>query len=186
MSESVAETTEAPSQEVEGTEPDAPATDPVAEATEYKNRFAGSQRKLTETLNAKKALEQEIESLRQFKAQAERASMTEVERLKAEAEDARREAAAARAEAQRERLARTYPLAVEFYGDDPLPSEEKLATLNEKLTAKSEDAETAPEPRIDPNLPRRAAPRNAEPSLDDLKGQIEAMGNPFYSENAWR
>jgi chromosome segregation ATPase len=158
---SVAEGGEAPSSEAPVT-PEAPTTDFAAEATEYKNRFAGSQRKLTETLAEKARLEAEAESLRQWKAEKEKADMSEVERLQAERDEARAEAEAARSEAQRATLARTYPLAVEFYGDDALPSEERLAALNERLAKTGEETE-APEPPIDPNNPRKAPPAQPDP-----------------------
>ena len=146
----VAEGEQVPSPEPEATEPEEPTTDFAAQATEYKTRFAGSQRKLTETLAEKKALADEVETLRQFKATTERASMSEIERLNDEIKEAKEAAAAARSEAQREKLARKFPLAVEFYGDEPMPSEAKLAALQERLSGESE-----PEAQIDPNKPRR-------------------------------
>ena len=160
----VAEGGEAPSSEVVETPvSEAPATDFEAKATEMSNRFAGSQRKLTETLAEKAKLAEEIEALRKYKAEQERADMTEVDRYKAEAEEARNEAAQARSEAQREKLARKYPLAVELFGDDALPSEERLATLNEKLAAGDEETDDA---TIDPNRPRKAAPPPPPDPLD--------------------
>lgn len=153
MSEpSVADGTEVPSSEpTEAPAPEAPATDFQAQATEFKNRFAGSQRKLTETQQERDAAIAEAAELRRWKAEQERASMTELERLQAERDEAKSDAAAARAEAARERLARKFPLAVEFYGDEPLPSEEKLAALQERL----DGGEPEPEPMIDPNNPRK-------------------------------
>ena len=152
----VADAGEVPSPDAPVT-PEAPTTDFAAEATEFKNRFAGSQRKLTETLAEKARLEAEAESLRKWKADKEMADMSEVERLQAERDQARAEADQARSEAQRERLARKFPLAVDFYGDDALPSEERLAALNERLAGDGEETEVA-EPPIDPNNPRKAAP----------------------------
>lgn len=158
MSETtVADAGEAPSSEApEAPATEAPTTDFEAQATEFKNRFAGSQKRLTDEMKARQKAEDELEALRGWKAEKERADMTEVERLKAEAEDARREAAEARSEAQREKLARKFPLAVEFYGDDALPSEERLAALNERLAGGGE--ETEPDPMIDPNRPQKAPP----------------------------
>ena len=183
MSESVAEATQDPSQEAEGIEPEAPAPDWEAQATEYKNRFAGSQKKLTETLNAARKAEEEIEALRKFKAEAERANMSELERLQAERDEARREAAAARSVAARAELARKYPLAVDFLGDDePLTSEAKLQALNERLAARDDD-ETDEPPRIDPNTPRRPVVQPKERTLEDAKNDLrnsEFPGTPHW------
>ena len=158
MSETtVVEGGEDPSSETEETPvSEEPTTDFAAQATEYKNRFAGSQKRLTEEMTARKAADAEIESLRAWKADKEKADMTEVERLQAERDEARNEAEQARSEAQREKLARKFPLAVEFYGEDALPSEERLAALNEMLAVGAD--ESGQEPVIDPNHPRRPTP----------------------------
>lgn len=158
MSEPVVETVETPSPDA----PEQPATDFAAEATEYKNRFAGSQRKLTETLNANRDLEAELESIRRWKAEKEQADMTELERWQAKAAEAERVAQAARAEAQRERLARKFPHAADVLGDNLPSDEDVLAALEERLSTPAVPAE--PEPRIDPNNPRRVAnPPDVDP-----------------------
>jgi hypothetical protein len=174
----VAEAGEGLSSEVETTEVETPATDFEAQATEFKNRFAGSQRKLTETLSEKAKIEAEVEALRKFKAETEKASMTEIERLQAEVKEAQAAAAAARSEAERERLARKFPLAIEFYGDEPLPSEAKLAALQERLA--NGDEETEQEPQIDPNKPRKQPLPEAEG--DALRGVNDWLVGRFRGE----
>lgn len=145
------------------------------ELTTYKKRLAGKDRALTEAQRKAKALEEELSSLRRWKAEKEEADMTEVERLAKRAEAAEAEAAKARAEAMREKLARKYPLALELFDEEePLPSETTLAALNERLVAKQSDAEPAPEPRIDPNNPRKGGrPRGDSRTADDILRQID-------------
>lgn len=179
VSESVADDgIETPSPEVEGAAPETPATDFAAEATEYKNRFAGSQKKLTETLNENKRLAAEAEALRQFKAQAERANMTELEALKADLEAERAAAAAARAEAQRERLARQFPQSAAVFGDKMPVDEEVLATLEQRLAAAA-GAGSEPEPMIDPNNPRKQAAPAADPMDAADRFLRESFGSAF-------
>jgi hypothetical protein len=164
VTESVADDgIEVPSQEAETTEVEAPpATDFAAEATEYKNRFAGSQKKLTETLNAKKALDAEVEALRQFKATAERANMSELEALKADLALEREAAATARAEAQREKIARQFPQSAALLGDK-MPTDEEVLTALEQRLAGVATEESEPEPKIDPNNPRKQTPTPPDP-----------------------
>lgn len=141
----------------EGTEPAAaaPATvDWQAKATEFQNRFAGSQRSLTDTQKERDALKAERDALAQFKAQAERANMTEIEALKADLAARDAALATARAEAERERLARKFPQTAAVLGDRMPTDEEALAALEQRLVAAS-GAQSEPEPPIDPNNPRK-------------------------------
>ncbi len=153
MSDTAAQAEEVAPLEAEGNALEEPTTDFAAEATEYKKRFAGSQKALNEAIAEKKRLAEEAEALRKFKLDAEQANMTEVEKLQSAVEEARREAASARAEAQRERLARKFPLSFETLGDAAPLSEEALTVLEGKLAGTQTEPE--PEPRIDPNRPRR-------------------------------
>lgn len=82
--------------------------------------------------------------------------MTEVDRLKAEAEDARREAAAARSEAARAVLTSRFPQSFATLGDATPLDETVLTALEAKLAGAPEESE--PEPRIDPNNPRKQPP----------------------------
>jgi hypothetical protein len=165
VSESVAEGTEESVATGEETAveaaTEAEATDFAAQATEYKNRFAGSQKKLTETLNSLKAIEQERDALRKFKADAERANMSEMERLQAELEDAKREAATARSEAQRASLAAKFPQSFATLGEATPLDESVLTALEAKLAGGGEESEQ--ETRIDPNNPRKTPPTPVDP-----------------------
>ena len=156
----------APSPEpTEGTEPvvEVPATvDWQAKATEFQNRFAGSQRSLTTAQQERDALKAERDALADFKAKAERANMTEIDALKADLDRERAEAAAARSEAQRERLARQFPQSAAVFGDKMPVDEEVLAALEQRLAA-GPAAESEPEPVIDPNNPRKAVPTAPDP-----------------------
>lgn len=165
MSESVAEATdESVVENPEAPAPEEPTTDFAAQATEYKNRFAGSQKKLTETLTELKKLEAERDALATFKAQAERANMSEMERLQAELKDAQEAAAAARSEAARAVLASKFPQSFATLGDATPLDEAVLTALEARLTAGGEEA-SEPETRIDPNNPRK----QPAPSVDPLK-----------------
>ena len=162
---------EAPSPEAAAeTQAETPATDFAAEATEYKNRFAGSQKKLTETLNENKRLAAEAEALRQFKATAERANMTELDALKADLALEREAAATARAEAQRERLARQFPLTAAVLGDKMPSDEDALSALEQRLGAAA-GGESEPEPVIDPNNPRKQ-PTAARDPMDIANDEL--------------
>ena len=181
MSESVADETQesvtAGTEEVTETTTEAAATDFAAQATEYKNRFAGSQKKLTETLNSLKAIEQERDALRKFKAEAERASMSEMERLQAELEDAKREAATARSEAQRASLAAKFPQSFATLGDATPLDESVLTALEAKLAAGGEESE--PETRIDPNNPRKSPPTPVDPLAPVNDWLMSTLSNPI-------
>lgn len=163
MSDPVAGEVEVPSSEPTGAVPEAPATEDNPLVTEYKNRFAGSQRSLTETQKERDRLKAEAEALRQWKAEREMADMTEVDRLKAERDAARQEAETARAEAQLAALRARFPLSAATLGNAMPTDEEALATLEAKLAPAS--AESEPEPRLDPNNPRRT-PEAPEASED--------------------
>jgi hypothetical protein len=177
VSESVAEGTEESVVEAEVETTEEPTTDFAAQATEYKNRFAGSQKKLTETLNSLKAIEQERDALRKFKAEAERASMSEMERLQAELEDAKREAATARSEAQRASLAAKFPQSFATLGDATPLDESVLTALEAKLAAGGEESE--PETRIDPNNPRKSPPTPVDPLAPVNDWLMSTLSNPI-------
>lgn len=181
MSESVADETQesvtAGAEEAVEATPEAAATDFELQATEYKNRFAGSQKKLTETLNAMKAKDAELEALRSFKAQAERANMSEIDRLKAELQDAQNAAAAARSEAQRASLAARFPQSFATLGEATPLDETVLTALEAKLSGGEEESEA--EVRIDPNRPAKAAPAARDPlaaANDWLVGTLNNIG----------
>lgn len=157
MSDPVVGEVEVPSSDPEGTVlTEGEATDFAKLATEYRNRFAGSQRTLTETQKERDRLRAEHEDMSRRLAERERADMTEVDRLRAEAADAKREAETARAEAKLAVLRARFPLSAATLGNAMPADEDALAVLEAKLAPVP--AESEPEPRLDPNNPRRTPP----------------------------
>lgn len=144
------------SEVVESPEPIAPTTPDPEELTTLKKRLSGKDQALTKTKAEYEAAKAELEALRRWKAEKEDADLSEVEKLQKRLAEKEAEAAEARAEANRIRLASTYPLAIDFYGDDPLPSEERLAALQKRLAATAATgAEDEVDDDVDPNTPPR-------------------------------
>jgi hypothetical protein len=187
VSENVADEAAIESPETPEGEPEAtPATD---ELTTIKNRLAGKDKALTRIQQERDAAKAELDALRQWKAEKEEASLTELEKLTKRLADAEREKAEAIASAERIRLEKSYPDAVSFYGDDPLPNEDRLQALQERLAAVATPGDDEePEPRIDPNRPRRTGQSgvksNEDKSVAELAADLRGMGNPFY-DNPW-
>lgn len=183
MSENVAATDEIESPEGAADEAEQPTTPSAEDLATLKKRLAGKDQAYTKLKAEAEALRLERESLSKWKAEKEQADLTEVERLELRAVAAEKAAAEAEARAERIRLASEYPLAVEAFGDDPLPSEERLAALQKRLAATSATDEDEEPPRIDPNNPRRPS-RGGEKPLDQQTGDeiaenLKKMGNPF-------
>lgn len=180
MSENVAVDDEIESPEAE----EAPTTPSPDELATLKKRLAGKDQAYTKLKAEADALKAEHESLSKWKAEKEYSDLSEIEKLQRKAVEAEERAAAAEARAERIRLNATYPLAVELFGDDPLPSEERLAALQQRLgSASATGEEGEPEPtHIDPNNPRRV-PRSDRPvrdqNPDELVASLAKMGNPF-------
>lgn len=163
----------------------APATQPVEDVATIKRRLAGKDQALTRTQAERDTLAQEAERLRQKVLEYEAANMTEAQRLQAERDAARAEAVAAKAEAQRERLARKFPLAFDALGESAPTDEDALSRLEERLS-KTAGTETDDEPIVDPNNPRRNPPRApVKRDLSTAKDALVAAGNPYFSEDAW-
>lgn len=165
-------------------EGEAPASTESDEVATLKKRIqgqTGAYNKLKAERDAEKA---ELEALKRDKAQRERADMSEVEALQRDLAEARQAAEAAEARAARVDLIRRFPLATEFYGDDPLPSEDRLTALEARLAAKSEGAgsetDEQPEPPVDRNTPRRQPPTPPKDrSSAELVRDLATFGNPF-------
>jgi hypothetical protein len=164
--------------------PEADATPAFDEAT-WKKRLAGKDQALTAAQRERDALKAERDALSQWKAEQEQASMTELQKLQAERDRLQAEAQQAKAEAAAVRLRAQYPLAAEILGDDLSKFDEvRVAEIDGRL-AKEKAAEEAPEPRVDPNSPRRTP--IARPPADDLSAAMQALtaaGNPFFDELA--
>lgn len=182
MSENVAvdgEATESP----EPTEE--PTTPPAEDVATIKKRLAGKDQALTRITQERDAAASELATLRKWKAEREEADMSEVDKLARRLAEAEARAAQAEANAERVRLERLYPDAVGLFGDDPLPTEDRLSALQERLASATEPGTPEPkEPRIDPNRPRRAAGGTGksieEMTVDELTASLREQGNPFY------
>lgn len=151
-------------------------TTPSFDETTWKKRLAGKDQALTAAQQARKAAEAELEQLRQWKAEKEQADMTEVERLKLERDQAKSEAEQAKAEAQRASLARKFPLTFDLLGDAMPADEVRLAEIEARLKADEESDE--PAPRIDPNNPRRTAPRSGPRTKEDIIAEMARVPVP--------
>lgn len=170
------------------------ASDAAAPTDDYatlQKRYAGTHRALTDAQKkaeaaeaARTALAAQVDELSRWKAEREQADMTEYERLQAQLKQRESDLAAAKAEAQRERLARRFPLATELLGDDPLPSEEKLAALEERLSAATPaPAESEPEPVVDMNRPKKAiAPATEERTPEALAKRLRDATPAFLAD----
>lgn len=178
-----------PTEPVTGAESQDPEAtgEPVAEGdatrgfdeTTWKKRLAGKDQALTAAQRARDEALAQIEELNRWKAERENADLTEYERAIKERDAAKAEAAAAMAIANRERLARKYPLAVErFDENDPLPSEETLAALQEALAVGPKTEAPPAAPRVDPNNPPRRggapAPTSKEAAMESLRTGLAA------------
>lgn len=160
-----------------------PATPQFDEAT-WRKKLAGKDQALTASQSARAQAEQERDELRRWKAEREQADLSELDKAIKRAEEAEAKAAAAVAVATAATLARDYPLAAEALGDDLAAlSVERIAELNARLAKESGD-ESEPEPRIDPNNPRRPVPKPPPNDLKSLKDQLTALGNPFFDPDA--
>lgn len=172
------------SQESPVEETEAEATPSTEDVATLKKRLAGKDQALTRIQQERDAYKAERESLSRWKAEREETDLTEVEKLQRRVAEYEARATEAEAKAERVRLERLYPLAVDAFGDDPLPAESRLEALQERLAATSATgAEAQPEPRVDPNRPRRSPSSGKsvdEQSGDELANSLTKMGNPFY------
>lgn len=167
----------------------APEATPASDdAATLKKRLAGKDQALTRIQQERDALKAERDAMARWKAEREEADLTEVEKLQKRLAEYEERATAAEQRAERIRLEKSYPLAVEFYGDDPLPSEERLEALQQRLAAASATGDDdEPEPRVDPNKPRRTPATGtplADKSGDDLAKSLRDMPNPFL-DSVW-
>jgi hypothetical protein len=154
---------------VEGTSPETPATDLTTENATLKRKLAtleGQSQALAREKAAKDELVNKLAEAERWKAEKEQADMNEFDRAQARIKTLEKEREEARAEAAHERLARKYPLAVEFLANEALPSEEKLAELNARLTPA---ASAEPEPERVPGNPPKAA------QMPDSRSRLEQV-----------
>lgn len=150
-----------------------------------KARVAGKDRALTETKQELARIRSEAEALAAWKAEKEKADMTEVERLQAQVAQYEQAIAAANAVAQRATLKAEFPQSFSLLGDNAPLDPGTLAILEARLSAEREANE--PSPRVDPNNPRRATSyvtQPTNPSIEDSLGVLKKLGNPFRDDAA--
>lgn len=164
---------------VEGAEEQSatPAEEPVST---WKARVAGKDRALTQAKAEAAQLKALVDQLSAWKADKEKADMSEVDRLNLRVQELESEKAAAVAAAELAARKAEFPRSFALLGDGAPTDPGVLAILEARLTSEAEDAE--PAARVDPNNPRRAstAPKpNAEKSIDEIEAELRRYGNPF-------
>ena len=187
MSEVVEVTTAPESQEAEATPEVAPETaTPAPDTTTLEKRLRGKDQALTAAQRERDAIKAERDALSAWKAERENADLTELEKAQKELAEAKAEATKARAEAEAIRLKSAYPLAADLLGDDLTKFEEsRVAEIDGRL-AKEQDGESEPGSRIDPNNPRRPAPKVTPPAdKESARAALIAAGNPFADAQKW-
>lgn len=141
-----------------------------------KARVAGKDRALSEAKQELARIKADAEALAAWKAEKEKADMTEVERLKLQVAEYEQAIAEARAAAQRATLKAEFPQSFALLGDNAPLDPGTLAILEARLSAEKEAKE--PEPPTNPNNPRRggvvAQPTN--PSIGQLQRDVEKFG----------
>lgn len=186
MSEAVAtvDGTESP----EAVEPE--ATPPAEDVATIKRRLAGKDQALTRAAKERDEYRSEAERLRNKIAEYEQSNMTELERLQQRLAAAEAAANKAQEEARRHALARKSPVYSEFLdhiaGID-LNSEEAAEAFEEfvqtRFAKASRDDDTEPEPRIDPNRPRKTTPESAQPrTSEDIIKEMAKLGDGVFAE----
>jgi hypothetical protein len=163
---------------------EAPATPAFDEAT-YKKKIQGYTQAITAAKKEAEAARSEAAALAKWKAEREQADMTEFEKAQARIASLEAEAQQARAEAATARLSAQYPLAAEVLGDDISRLDvTKVAELDGRL-AKEQATQSEPEPRVDPNNPRRTVPKPPPNDLQSAKQALTDAGNPYFDDSAW-
>jgi hypothetical protein len=149
-------------------------TETDADAT-YRDRLAGKDRALTQTIRERDAAQAKLRELEDWKAQQERGSMTEVERLRAELEERDQRLTVAQQEAQAAKLEVRFPSAYAAT-EGKLLDEAALAKLEKTLKAGESAA-----PVVSNSAPRRAG--SSEPAgpktSKELEAELRSMPNPY-------
>lgn len=160
------------------------AATPDPDVTTLMKRLSGKDQALTAAQRERDAIKAERDSLAAWKAETEQANMSELQKVQADRDRLANEAATARAEAAAVRLGSKYPLAAELLGDDLSKFDEvRVAEINGRL-AKELAAESEPEPRVDPNSPRRSAPRPPADDLDSATAALKSATSVFYTDGS--
>lgn len=130
----------APEQDIDTQAPVAPESAKAEEDTELQRRLSGLSRRLDEALKERARLETELRALREEAEKSKLERMSDIERLTYERNKLEAELREAREAARRERLRAMYPAAASLFGDDPLPSEERLKVLEEKIRERGQSS----------------------------------------------
>lgn len=147
------------------------AATPAFDETTWKKRLAGKDQALTAAQKQRDELQRQYDDLQKWKAEKENADLSELERLQRERDELRAAAEAAKSEATRERLGRKFPLAFDLLGDATPLDEVRLAEIETRLKSlATEDDE--PEPRIDPNSPRRKPAGSGTRTKEDIRSDL--------------
>lgn len=180
MSDNVAEPVGDESPAEVADEAPAEATPPAEDPATLLRRLRGKDQALTKAARERDEYRSKVDELSRKIAEYEQSNMTEVERLAQERDKFKALAAQAQEEARKHALARKSPLYAEYLdlsaGLDPT-SDEAVETFEEFLNSRLKAArggdlpeETEPEPRIDPNRPRREPP---EPPRRKTTAELE-------------
>lgn len=168
---------------VEGAEEQ--TTTPVEEpVSTWKARVAGKDRALTQT-KAELAQAQKLAAeLSAWKAEREKADMSEVDRLNLQIQELQSEKAAAVAAAEFAARKAEFPLSFALLGEGMPSDPGTLATLEARLAEGAAAAE--PAPRVDPNNPRRSVQGIGKSIKDktdaELLADLASYGNPFNAD----
>lgn len=184
MSEVVESDTTDESQETDATSTEAAAetATPAIDTTTLEKRLRGKDQALTATQRERDAIKAERDALSAWKAEREGADLTELQKLERERDQLRAEATQAKAEAAAVRLKAAYPLAADILGDDLTKFDEaRVAEINGRLTTEKA-TESEPDARIDTNNPRRAAPRPTPQDLGSALDALRASPRPFVGD----
>ncbi len=148
-------------------------TEADADAT-YEKRLAGKDRALSQTIRERDAALAKQRELEDWKAQQERSSMTEVERLRAEIEERDQRLTVAQQEAMAAKLEARFPAAYAAT-DGKLLDETALSKLEKALSSGASAAPVVPN-----SAPKRGGSEPAGPKTsDELKAELKSMGNPY-------
>jgi len=164
----------------------APAEQPVAASTSpdedvatWKKRLAGKDQALTVAKKELEAKASELEDLRKWKAQAELANMSELEKAQLRAQQLEQELTATREQSRRENIAKKHPLYAQFASDTDGLDTEARAEAFEKFI-KSVANEKTTDTFVDANAPLRSqSPAPKKRTALDVLEELKQAGNPF-------
>jgi hypothetical protein len=180
VTEEVAQGSENPSEESNATPPEAPEsvasaapTESESEAT-WKKRLAGKDSALTSTIRERDAAQQRLRELEEWKAQQERGSLTELERMRLELEDRDRRLVEAEETARSAKMEARFPAAFAAT-DGKLLDETALAKLEAALSR----GEPTSAPVVSNSAPKRPGEPPAPKTSKEIEAELRAIPNPY-------